>query len=87
VGQHFSRQLIDGTKGLAQMPNIEYVREVGSERHRDRDETDCAPRDGGYRRQPEAEGGAPVLPCARVEHRGWPLILETRHQAGITEDH
>jgi hypothetical protein len=30
-GQHFSRQLIDGAKGLAQMPNIEYVREAASE--------------------------------------------------------
>jgi hypothetical protein len=30
-GAHFSRQLIDGAKGLAQMPNIEYVREAASE--------------------------------------------------------
>ena len=68
------------------MPNIEYFREAGSEG------IELVMRliargANGYRRRAEAEGGAPVLPCARVEHRGWPLILETRHQAGITEDH
>ena len=68
----FLDRLIDDPKGLAQMPHIEYVREAGSRRHRARDVADRARRDGGCRRRPEAEGGAPLLPCAGVEHRRRP---------------
>ena len=44
----------------------------GFGRHRARDVADCARRDVGCRRRPEAEGGASILPCAGIEHRRRP---------------
>jgi hypothetical protein len=83
----FLDQLIDDTKGLAQVPNIEYVREAGSE-------------DIKLVMWPIASGAMADIvgrPRPKVAHRFngvpasntavGPSFRETRRQSGFTEDH
>ncbi len=78
----FLDELIDDPAELARMPNIDYVREAGSRGHRTRDVADRARRDGGCRGRPEAEGRAPVLSRAGVEHGGRPSHSRERGLKG-----
>jgi hypothetical protein len=87
VGQHFLDQLIDDTKGLMQMPHIEYVREVGSEGIElamwliaRRAMADAV---GGPK--PRSRTGSTM--CPRRTPRSATSFWKTRYKAGITGDH
>ena len=68
----FLDRLIDDPKGLAKMPNIEYVREAGSEGIELVMWLIARGAMADVAGRPEAEGGAPVLSRSGVEHRGRP---------------